>query len=84
MRTHISTTYLGQVDMTRNTEVKAEENFLITARGYIGGQLPDGTDCDVLIYRSKQVIHVQIIFPAMQVTAHDAKIYLYNKKNSSW
>ena len=25
--TDISTTYLGQVDMTRNTEVKAEENF---------------------------------------------------------
>ena len=27
----LSTTYLGQVDMTRNTEVKAEENFPITA-----------------------------------------------------
>ena len=26
--TDLSTTYLGQVDMTRNTEVKAEENFL--------------------------------------------------------
>ena len=29
--TDLSTTYLGQVDMTRNTEVKAEENFPITA-----------------------------------------------------
>ena len=28
--TDLSTTYLGQVDMTRNTEVKAEENFSIT------------------------------------------------------
>ena len=27
----LSTTYLGQVDMTRNMEVKAEENFPITA-----------------------------------------------------
>ena len=27
----LSTTYLGQVDMTRNTEVKVEENFPITA-----------------------------------------------------
>ena len=27
----LSTTYLGQVDMTRSTEVKAEENFPITA-----------------------------------------------------
>ena len=29
--TDISTTYLGQVDMTRNTEVKAKENFPMTA-----------------------------------------------------
>ena len=29
--TGLSTTYLGQVDITRNTEVKAEENFPITA-----------------------------------------------------
>ena len=47
--TDISTTYLGQVDMTRNTEVKAEENFPMTVRGYTRGHLLDGTDCDVLI-----------------------------------
>ena len=47
--TDISTTYLGQVDMARNTEVKAEESFPMTARGYTRGQLLDGTDCDVLI-----------------------------------
>ena len=29
--TDLSTTYLGQVDMTRNIEVKAEENFPIMA-----------------------------------------------------
>ena len=47
--TDISTTHLGQVDMTRNTEVKAEENFPMSARHYTRGQLLDGTDCDVLI-----------------------------------
>ena len=47
--TDISTTYLGQVDITRKTEVKAEENFPMTARGYTRGHLLDGTDCDVLI-----------------------------------
>ena len=47
--TDISTTYLGQVDMKRNIEVKAEENFPMTSRGYTRGQLLDGTDCDVLI-----------------------------------
>ena len=47
--TDISTTYLGQVDMARTTEVKAEESFPMTARGYTRGQLLDGTDCNVLI-----------------------------------
>ena len=47
--TDIGTTYLGQVDMIRNTEVKAEESFPMTARGYTRGQLLDSTDCDVLI-----------------------------------
>ena len=47
--TDISTTYLGQVNMARNTEVKTEESFPMTVRGYTRGQLLDGTDCDVLI-----------------------------------
>ena len=29
--TDLSTTYLGQVDMTKSTEVKAEDNFPINA-----------------------------------------------------
>ena len=47
--TDLSTTYLGQVDMARDTEVKAEESFLMTARCYTKGQLLDGTDCEILI-----------------------------------
>ena len=47
--TDLSTTYLGQVDMTRNVEVKAEENFPITAQGYIKGKLLDDTECDILV-----------------------------------
>ena len=35
--------------MTRYTEVKAEESFTITARGYTRGQLLDGTDCEILV-----------------------------------
>ena len=37
--TDLSTTYLGQVDMTRNTEIKAEESFPMTARGYTKGTI---------------------------------------------
>ena len=47
--TDLSTAYLGQVNMTRDTDVKAEESFPITARGYTKGQLLDGTDCEILI-----------------------------------
>ena len=47
--TDLSTTYLGQVAMARDTKVKAEESFPMTARGYTKGQLLDGTDCEILI-----------------------------------
>ena len=45
----LSTTYLGQVDMTRSTEVKAEDNCPITACGYTKGKLLDDTECDILV-----------------------------------
>ena len=47
--TDLSTMYLGQIDMTRSTEVKAEENFPITARGYTKGKLLDSTEYDILV-----------------------------------
>ena len=47
--TDLSTTYLGQVDMTRNIEVKAEENFPITVQGYTKGKLLGDTGCDILV-----------------------------------
>ena len=45
----LSTMYLEQIDITRNTEVKAEENFPITVQGYTKGKLLDGTECDILV-----------------------------------
>ena len=47
--TNLSTTYLGQVNMARDTEVKAEESLPMTASGYVKGQLLDGTNCEILI-----------------------------------
>ena len=47
--TDLSTTYLGQVDMTKSTKVKAEDNFPITACGYTKGKLLDHTECDILV-----------------------------------
>ena len=45
----LSTTYLGQMDMTRDMEVKSKENFPITACGYTKGKLLDGTECGILV-----------------------------------
>ena len=47
--TDLSTTYLGQVGMSRKTEVKAEESFAMNATGHTRGELLDGTECEILI-----------------------------------
>ena len=39
----LSTTYLGQTKMTRDTRIKAEEKFPITRQGFTLGRLLDGT-----------------------------------------
>ena len=45
--------------MSRDTEVRAEERFPITARGYTRGELLDGTDCEIPDrYRCKQILYV--------------------------
>ena len=45
----LSTTYLGQTKMTRNTKIKAEEKFSITGQGFASGKLLDGTECQILL-----------------------------------
>ena len=47
--TDLSTTYLGQTDMSRKTDVKPEESFAMNAAGHTGGELLDGTECEILI-----------------------------------
>ena len=45
----LSTTYLGQTKMTRNTKIKAEERVPITGQGFASGKLLDGTECQILL-----------------------------------
>ena len=47
--THLSTTYLGQIGLSRQTEVKAEESFAMNAAGHTRGELLDGTECEIQI-----------------------------------
>ena len=45
----LSTTYLGQVNVSRKTDVRAEESFAMNAVGHTRGELLDGTECEILI-----------------------------------
>ena len=41
--------YLGQIEMTRDTKIKAEEIFPITGQGFASVKLLDGTECQILL-----------------------------------
>ena len=45
----LSMTYLGQIGMTRDTKIKAEERFPITGQGFASGKLLDGMECQILL-----------------------------------
>ena len=45
----LSTTYLGQAEMMRDTKIKAEERFPITGQGFASGKLLDGMECQILL-----------------------------------
>ena len=47
--TDLSTTYLGKIDQTRKSVIKAEESFPISGQGYMVGKLSDKTNCSILI-----------------------------------
>ena len=47
--TNLSTTYLGKVDQTRKSMIRAEESFPISGQGYTVGKLLDKTECSILI-----------------------------------
>ena len=51
--TDLSTMYLGQIDMTRDMDIKAEENFPITMWAYTKGKLLGGTMCNISGHRHK-------------------------------
>ena len=50
MKIHnLSTMYLGQTKMTRDTKIRAEERFPITGQGFASRKLLDGTECKILL-----------------------------------
>ena len=42
-------TYLGKIDMTRTSKIKAEEIFPISEQGYTVGNILDAIECQILL-----------------------------------
>ena len=45
----LNTTYLGRIDMTRASKLKAAEKIPLSEQGYMVGKLLDGTECQILL-----------------------------------
>ena len=45
----LTTMYLGQTEMMRDTKIKAEERFPITGQRFASGKLLDGMECQILL-----------------------------------
>ena len=45
----LNMTYLGRIDITGASNIKAEEKFPISEQGYTVGKLLDGMECEILL-----------------------------------
>ena len=68
----LSTMYLGQTKMTRDTRIKAEERFPITGQEFASGKITRWHRMSNFIkHRSYKIIHIKI------PTICDAKLYMH-------
>ena len=80
----LSTTYLGQTHMIRNTRIKVKERFPITGPGFASGKLLDWHRMSNFIrHWHYKIIHVQVILFAMQDSTCITKIFIKYPKNTS-
>ena len=84
MKTDLSTTYLGQTKMTRDTKIKVEEIFLSLDTG----KLLDGTGCQILLdtgvtksYMSKSfTLKCKCLHALPKFTSHTHRIQVGNRQ----
>ena len=68
--TDLSTTYLGRINQTRKSVIKAEESFPISGQGYTVGKLSDKTDCSMLIDTGASQSYMSKSFYMQSKTLH--------------
>ena len=68
--TDLSTTYLGKINQTRKSVIRAEGSFPISGQGYTMGKLSDKTDCSVLIDTGASQLYMSKSFYMQSKTLH--------------
>ena len=72
----LSTTYLGQTKMTRDTKIKAEEKFPISSQGFASGKIVGWHRMSNFVgHGSHKVLHVKVLLFAMQNSTCITKIF---------
>ena len=56
----LSMTYIGRIDISRISKIKAEEKFPVSEQGYIVGKLLEGTECQILLDTEASIIYVGV------------------------
>ena len=68
--TDLSTTYLGKINQTRKSVIRAEEIIPISGQGYTMGKLSDKTDCSILIDTGTSQSYMSKSFYVQSKTLH--------------
>ena len=66
----LSTTYLGKINQTRKSVIRAEESFPSSGQGYTMGKLSDKTDCSILIDTGTSQLYISKSFYMKSKTLH--------------
>ena len=64
----LSTTYLGKVNTSKDSKIKAEESFPISEQAYTMGKLLDATECKVLLH--KDIVSHSCLSHIMYAVSH--------------
>ena len=81
----LSTMYLGQTEMMRDTKIKAKERFPISGQGFAPGKLLDGMECQMLVrHRCYKIIHVKILLFVMQNSTCTTPSSLQTHREFMW
>ena len=74
----LSTMYLGQKKMTRETKIKTEEKIFISVQGYTLGKLLDNTECQILLDTSASKSYISKSFCLKCKSLHALPKFAFN------